>query len=169
MPVTIVKISWNAQKFPGKIYFPILLHRAKLPEINNFFFFFCAKFPEIRKFPKNWHLYINIRIFGIKLKSYSTAVFFHCFLACTFQFLRSWASIQQIDIKTLFEEQCLQWVLKKSTSRAFHAHDTWSYWSSENALHERFIAERWHWVSMEMLQLTARLWKNASILVWIQL
>ena len=29
---------------------------------------------------------------------------------------------------------------KSSTSRAFHARDTWFYWLSENALYERFIA-----------------------------
>ena len=53
MPVTTVKISWNTQKFPGKIYFPILLHIEKFPEIKKLF----AKFPEIRKFPENWHLW----------------------------------------------------------------------------------------------------------------
>ena len=45
--------------------------------------------------------------------------------------------------------------LKKVHSRVFHTHDTWFYWSSEKALHEPFIAERWRWVWMEMLWLTA--------------
>ena len=35
-----------------KIYFPILLYRAKFPEIKKF----LAKFPEIKKYPENWHL-----------------------------------------------------------------------------------------------------------------
>ena len=55
MPVTRVKISWNTQKFPGKTYFPILLYRAKFPEIKKF----LAKFPEIQKFPENWHLWLS--------------------------------------------------------------------------------------------------------------
>ena len=58
---------------------------------------------------------------------------------------------------------------KVPTSRAFHAHDTGFYWSPENALHEHFIAEQWRWVWMEMLQLIAHGWKNASLWVWIQL
>ena len=47
MPVIMVKISWNVQKFPGKLYVPILLYRAKFPEIKKL----VAKFPEIMKFP----------------------------------------------------------------------------------------------------------------------
>ena len=35
MPVTVVTISWNAQKLPGKINFPVLLYGAKFPEIKN--------------------------------------------------------------------------------------------------------------------------------------
>ena len=53
MPVTMVKISWNTQKFHGKTYFPSLLYRAKFPEIKKF----LAKFPKVRKFPENWHLW----------------------------------------------------------------------------------------------------------------
>ena len=34
------------------------------------------------------------------------------------------------------------WVWKRPTSRAFQALDTGFYWSLENALHKRFIAER---------------------------
>ena len=52
MPVILVKISWNAQKFPGKVYVPILMYMVKFPEIK----IFLAKFPEITKFPENWHL-----------------------------------------------------------------------------------------------------------------
>ena len=60
--------------------------------------------------------------------------------------------------------------LKKcSTSRAFQAYDTRFYRSSVNALQERFIAERWHWVWTEALQLTTQHWKNAHLSVWIQL
>ena len=38
------------------------------------------------------------------------------------------------------------------------------YWSPENALYACFIAKRWRWVWLEMLQLTTQLWKNASFL-----
>ena len=38
------------------------------------------------------------------------------------------------------------------------------YWSPENALYACFIAKRWRWVWLEMLQLTTQLWKNASTL-----
>ena len=55
------------------------------------------------------------------------------------------------------------WVEKSSTSGGFHAYDTWLYWSSENALHEHFIAERWRSTTAHHSGL-----KNASILVWIQ-
>ena len=39
------------KKIPEKVYFPILLHMAKFPEINKF----LAIFPEIRKFPENFY------------------------------------------------------------------------------------------------------------------
>ena len=40
---------------------------------------------------------------------------------------------------------------KKFNLKAFHAHDTGFYWSSENALHEHFIASSGVWVWMKML------------------
>ena len=52
MWLSIVKISWNAWKFPEKVYFPILLYRAQFPENDKF----LAKFPEIRKFPEKSHV-----------------------------------------------------------------------------------------------------------------
>ena len=39
------------------------------------------------------------------------------------------------------------------------------YWSSENALHEHFIAEQWRWVWMEMLQCTAQHFQYESSLI----
>ena len=54
----------------------------------------------------------------------------------------------------LSQEQCCSMSWKKSASRMIHAHDTWSYWLSKNALHECFITEHWCGVWMEMLQLT---------------
>ena len=45
-------------------------------------------------------------------------------------------------------------VEKSSTSKAFHAHDTWFYCV---------------WVWMETLSLTIQHWKNAGVRVWIQL
>ena len=42
--------------------------------------------------------------------------------------------------KRYLKSDIATWVEKSSTSRAIHARDTGFYWSSENALHERFIA-----------------------------
>ena len=61
------------------------------------------------------------------------------------------------------------WVEKSSTSRVIHARDTGFYWSSVNALHERFIASSGVGVWMKTQQPIAKQWKNASVLVWIQL
>ena len=45
----------------------------------------------------------------------------------------------------------------------FQACDSWFYWSLENTLRDCFVTEWWHWVWMEILQLTAQHWKkNAS-------
>ena len=58
-------------------------------------------------------------------------------------------------------------VEKSSTSRVFHALDADFYWlfanPAENTVHECFIAEQWHGVWMEMLQLTAQHWKQNAI------
>ena len=35
MPIIMVKISWNAQKFLGKVHVPILLYGVKFPEIKG--------------------------------------------------------------------------------------------------------------------------------------
>lgn len=45
MPVRIK--SWNWLKYPEQLFLPILLHST-----------FRAKFPEIKKFPEDWHLII---------------------------------------------------------------------------------------------------------------
>ena len=45
--------------------------------------------------------------------------------------------------KPYSKSDATQWVEKSSTSGAFHAPDTGFYWSSENALHECFIAKQW--------------------------
>ena len=67
--------------------------------------------------------------------------------------------IDQYQNKRLSQKRCssMSWKEKSSTLRAFQAHDTWFYWSSKNALQERFIAEWWRWVWMEALQLTTQL------------
>ena len=59
--------------------------------------------------------------------------------------------------KRYLKSHIATWVeKKKTTSRAIHARDTGFYWSSENALHERFIASSGIGVWMKMLQLIAR-------------
>ena len=55
---------------------------------------------------------------------------------------------------------------KSSTSRVIRARDTGFYWSSENALHECFIASSGVGVWMKTLQLIAKRWKNASVWVY---
>ena len=65
MQITMVKIAWNAQKFPEKLYFPILLYRAKFLEITKL----LANFPEIRKIPENLHPCLKLcKIEGILLR-----------------------------------------------------------------------------------------------------
>ena len=57
---------------------------------------------------------------------------------------------------------------KSSTSRPFHAHDTWFYWSSENARHELFqaVAFESEW---KRYRSPLSVEKNASVRVWIHL
>ena len=50
---SMVKISWNALKFPERMCFPILLCTVEFPENKKF----LAKFPEIRKSPEKSHLW----------------------------------------------------------------------------------------------------------------
>ena len=69
----------------------------------------------------------------VKLNSYSTQAFFYHFVACAFPFFKV-KSVLPID------------EYQNATSKAISLHelkkvcDTGFYWSSENALHERFIA-----------------------------
>ena len=58
--------------------------------------------------------------------------------------------------KRYLKSNIASWVEKSSTSRAFHAHDTWFYWSYEDALHEHFIASSGVWVWIKMLQLITK-------------
>ena len=71
--------------------------------------------------------------------------------------------------KRYLKSHITTWVEKSWTSRAIHARDTGFYWSSENALHERFITSSGIGVWMKMLQVIAKRWKNVSVQVWIQL
>ena len=61
------------------------------------------------------------------------------------------------------------WVETSSTSRGFHAHGTWFYWSNENALHARSIAERWIEPEWKCCSLSLSVEKMLSVRVWIQL
>ena len=97
----------------------------------------------------------------------------HFFIALShahFHFLRSRASlIDRYQIATS-KAISLHELKKSTTSRAIRARDTGFYWSSENALHERFIASSGVGVWMKTLQLIAkRLKKTTSVQVWIQL
>ena len=83
--------------------------------------------------------------------------FFYRFVACAFPFFEV-KSVLPIDRyqNATSKAISLHWVEKTSTSRAIHARDTGFYWSSENALHERFIASRGVGVWMKTLQLIAK-------------
>ena len=58
--------------------------------------------------------------------------------------------------KRYLKSDIATWVEKSSTSRAIHARDTGFYWSSENVLHECFIASSGVGVWMKTLQLIAK-------------
>ena len=84
-----------------------------------------------------WHIWCNswkrvdfvgVVFFLSRIHTRTQSVFYR-FFTCAFPFLRSWASIQWSHIKTLSQERSRSMSRKqKSTSRAFHAHDTWFYW-----------------------------------------
>ena len=81
----------------------------------------------------------------IKLDSYSNAqnfvlfcffvLFFLHSLACTFPFWGLKRLSDRLISNAITRAIPLHKLKKSSTSRAFHAHDTWFYRSSENALH----------------------------------
>ena len=48
MPVSVLIKSWNGCKFPENSLLPILLYTS-----------IWAKFPKIRTFPEDWHLWIS--------------------------------------------------------------------------------------------------------------
>ena len=83
--------------------------------------------------------------------------FFYRFVACAFPFF--WGQERFTDrsiSKRYLKSDIATWVEKSSTSRAIHARDTGFYWSSENVLHERFIASSGVGVWMKTLQLISK-------------
>ena len=99
-----------------------------------------------------------------------TQAVFYRFVACAFLFFEV-KSVLPIDRyqNATSKAISLHELKKTSTPRAIHARDTGFYWSSENALHDRFIASSGVGVWMKTLQLIAKRSKNASVRVWIQL
>ena len=94
-----------------------------------------------------------------KLNSYSNASVF--LSLCLMRISVFWGQERLTDrsiSKRYLKSDITTWVEKSSTSssRAIHAHDTGFYWSSENALHERFITSSDVGVWMKMLQLIAK-------------
>ena len=83
-----------------------------------------------------------------------------CFLSlCRMRISGFWGQERLTDrsiSKRYLKSDITTWVEKSSTSRAIHARDTGFYWSSENALHERFIASSGVGVWMKMLQFIAK-------------
>ena len=77
----------------------------------------------------------------MKLNSYSNASIF--LSLCRMRISVFWGHGRLTDrsiSKRYLKSDMATWIEKSSTSRAIHARDTGFYWSSENALHERFIA-----------------------------
>ena len=136
-----------------------------------------------------WHLshsvllifFLYITRIGSDHTTNGQADIIHCFnnstIICTLDWIHTqtlFSSLSHIRIsvfevlsvhptdwyQTLFQERCRSMSWKKFN---FDAHDTGFNWSSENALHECFIAEQWHEVWMEMLQLTAQCWKKKTL------
>ena len=102
------------------------------------------------------HMYVLL-IFCFKLISYSNASV--CLLLCRMRISVFWGQEHLSDrliSKRYLKSDIVTWVEKSSTSRAIHARDTGFYWSSENALHEHFIASSGVGVWMKMLQLIAK-------------
>ena len=93
----------------------------------------------------------------IKLNSYSNASVF--LSLCRMRISVFWGQERLTDrsiSKRYLKSDIATWVEKSSTSRAIHALDTGFYWSSENALHERFIASSGDGVWMTTRQLIAK-------------
>ena len=94
----------------------------------------------------------------LKLNSYSNANVFFLSLCCM-RISVFWGQERLIDrsiSKRYLKSDIATWVEKSSTSRAIHARDTGFYWSSENALHECFIASSGVGVWTKTLQLIAK-------------
>ena len=99
----------------------------------------------------------------IKLNSYSNAsVFLSLCRMRTSVFCGHERLTNRSISKRYLKNDIAIWVEKSSTSRAFHARDTGFYWSSENTLHERFIASSGIWVWMKTLQLIAKRYKTLT-------
>ena len=92
-----------------------------------------------------------------KLNSYSNAIVF--LLLCRMRISVFWGHerlTNRLISRRYLKSNIATWVERSLTSRAFHARDTWFYWSSENTLHERFIASSDIWVWMKTIQLIAK-------------
>ena len=106
----------------------------------------------------------TLSILSAKLNSYSNASIFLSLCRMCISIFWGHKHLTDTSIsKCYLKGDIATWVEKSSTSRVIHACDTGLCWSSENALHERFIANSGVWVRMKMLQLITKWW------VWIQL
>ena len=121
-----------------------------------------------------------LRIRALKVNSYSNASVF--LSLCRMRISVFWGqerlTDRSISKRCYLKSDIATWVEISSTSRAVHARDTGFYWSSENALHERFIASSGVgvWIkrysssqSDKKNKQTNKQTKNACIRVWIQL
>ena len=97
----------------------------------------------------------------VKLNSYSNAsIFLSLCRMCISVFWGHGRLTDRSISKHYLKSNIATWVEKSSTSRVIHARDTGFYWSSENALHEAFIASSGIGVWMKMLQFIPKRWKK---------
>ena len=94
--------------------------------------------------------WLEASVLQLKLNFYLNAR--HFFIALSHVHFRFWCHERLSDrsiSKCYTKSNTSPWVEKSSTSQAFHTHNTWFYWSSENALHERLPLSMGVWVWME--------------------
>ena len=179
-----LKLAVSRMKMPHVREFATSLICMTVPESSVWVYLEAKMWPHINKLKTNWTLLksclpimyqVHPRCFttqclhaprsthdalkhnAFKLNSYSNASVFPSL--CRMRISVFWGQERLTDwliSKRYLKSDIATWVEKSSTSSAIHACDTGFYWSSENALHERFIASSGVGVWIKMLQLIAK-------------
>ena len=142
---------------------PVVADLTQILHSGDVSVYFHFKFALLQRkfflFSRTWTqfvIYFHPKI-TLKLNSYSNASVF--LSLCRMRISVFWGQERLTDrsiLKRYLKSDIATWVEKSSTSRAIHALDTGFYWSSENALHERFIASSGDGVWMTTRQLIAK-------------